>query len=412
LSGGGNGTGGEIRWYTGACSGTPIGTGSSITVTPTATTVYYGGYWVPSPCVPTACLTVLVTVNQPPTDPTGITASPSSTICRGNVVSLTLDGGGGGTNAIPTWWTGSCNGTLVGTGNGFTVNPTTTTTYYGNYDQLSENDPCSASACASIVITVNDVELAVRVYLQGAMDCYHLNGTHPMTRYLTCPDVYIPTDVSTVYPGDGAGHPALTGTYTFSTCQQVVDWVWVGLRPAGDPDGSEFDIKAGILTTDGDIVAPGGGLLTFPNAYAGQSYYIVVGHRNHLGVESNNNGAGGALTFGCITSYDFTTGATQARNNGVTSNAPQVYMGPTFPGAYAMIAGDAGGAFYPSNIWPNGDGFVGSLDWGYVWYPQNGLLGYYDGDMNLDSSTDSFDTNSYWAPNFGFYTHVVNYWEQ
>jgi hypothetical protein len=41
---------------------------------------------------------------------------------------------------------------LAGTGNGLSVSPTTTTSYYGRYE---DGTPCGNSACASVTVTVN-----------------------------------------------------------------------------------------------------------------------------------------------------------------------------------------------------------------------------------------------------------------
>ena len=74
-SGGWSGTSAELHWYTGASgSGTAVGTGSSLTVSPTTTTTYYAR-WEPtgwsSPCLPSDDGTaVTVTVNT-------TTAAPS-----------------------------------------------------------------------------------------------------------------------------------------------------------------------------------------------------------------------------------------------------------------------------------------------------------------------------------------------
>ncbi len=66
---------------------------------------------------------------------------------------LTLNGGGGGTGEVIAWYTASCGGTLVGTGNGISVSPTSTTTYYGRYE---DGAPCSYSSnCAPVIVTVN-----------------------------------------------------------------------------------------------------------------------------------------------------------------------------------------------------------------------------------------------------------------
>ena len=64
-----------------------------------------------------------------------------------------MNGGGGGANETIHWYSGSCGGTSVGTGNGLSVSPTVTTTYYGRYE---DGAPCNYnSACASVTITVN-----------------------------------------------------------------------------------------------------------------------------------------------------------------------------------------------------------------------------------------------------------------
>lgn len=92
-----------------------------------------------------------LTVNTKSADPTSATAG-SSTICSGESTTLTLNGGGGGTGETIKWYTGSCGGTLAATGNGASVSPGATTTYYGRYE---DGSPCNYnSACASVEVTV------------------------------------------------------------------------------------------------------------------------------------------------------------------------------------------------------------------------------------------------------------------
>jgi hypothetical protein len=93
-----------------------------------------------------------VTVNVKSADPTSATAS-ATTICNGFSTILTLNGGGGGNNETIRWYAGSCGeGTAVGSGNNLSVSPTTTTTYFGRYEN---SGACNyATACASITITV------------------------------------------------------------------------------------------------------------------------------------------------------------------------------------------------------------------------------------------------------------------
>jgi hypothetical protein len=158
LFGGGGGTGEVIKWYTASCGGTQVGTGNSLSVSPTTTTTYYGRYEDAAPCsYPSSCATVTVTVNQKSADPTSATAT-LTTICNGQSTALSLVGGGGGAGEVIQWYTASCGGTPVGTGNNLSVSPTTTTTYYGRYEDAA---PCSyASSCATVTVTVNQKSAA------------------------------------------------------------------------------------------------------------------------------------------------------------------------------------------------------------------------------------------------------------
>ena len=80
------------------------------------------------------------------TSPTSITAS-AATICAGQSSTLTANG----TMGTQNWYTGSCGGTLIGSGASITVSPAATTTYYVNNNSNGQ----ASQSCASITITVN-----------------------------------------------------------------------------------------------------------------------------------------------------------------------------------------------------------------------------------------------------------------
>ena len=111
-------------------------TGSSVTVSPTATTVYtVTGYTAPG-CSSVA--TVTVTVNPLPV----VTASASpASICAGQ--SSTLTGSGASTYS---WTPGPLSGTSV------TVTPSTTTIY-----TVTGTDAAGCSATANVTVTVNPI---------------------------------------------------------------------------------------------------------------------------------------------------------------------------------------------------------------------------------------------------------------
>jgi hypothetical protein len=75
-------------------------------------------------------------------------ASPPS-ICQGSSSQLA---GVVGPEETIVWYTGSCGGTLVGTGNPLSVSPATTTTYFGRVKHVGSG--CEGTVCASVTVTV------------------------------------------------------------------------------------------------------------------------------------------------------------------------------------------------------------------------------------------------------------------
>ncbi len=150
--GGTLGSGAVYNWYTGSCGGSLVGTGASISVSPSSTTIYY--VLASGTCNITPCATVTVTVNSFSTAPSSASASPS-TVCAGVATTLTETGGSLGAGAIYNWYSGSCGGTLVGTGPSISVSPSSTTNYY-----VRAQGTCNTTACAMVTVTANQVPFA------------------------------------------------------------------------------------------------------------------------------------------------------------------------------------------------------------------------------------------------------------
>jgi hypothetical protein len=151
VAGGSKGTGAITEWFTGSCGGTAAGTGDAITVSPGTTTTYYVRY--NGTCNTTSCATVTVTVSALSTAPTGATGN--TTVCSGQSTTLTVAGGSKGAGAVTQWFTGSCGGTSIGTGDAITVSPAATTTYYVRY-----SSSCNTTACAAVTVTVHNSVVA------------------------------------------------------------------------------------------------------------------------------------------------------------------------------------------------------------------------------------------------------------
>ncbi len=169
LNGGGGGASETVKWYTVSCGGTLAATGNGASVSPATTTTYYGRYEDAAPCsYNSACSSVTVTVVAKSTNPTSASAS-ATTICSGSSTVLTLNGGGGGPSATVKWYTGSCGGTLVATGNGVSVSPSGNTTYYGRWE---DGSPCNYNTtCSSVAITVNAAPANKTVTAASATIC-------------------------------------------------------------------------------------------------------------------------------------------------------------------------------------------------------------------------------------------------
>jgi hypothetical protein len=111
---------------------------ATITVTPTAGT-----------CAGTP-RTFTITVNGISIAPTGATAS-NIALCGPGTADLTVQGGALGTGASWKWYSGSCGGTLVGTGATLTAVPVNGTATFW----VRAEGTCNTTTCASVTVTVN-----------------------------------------------------------------------------------------------------------------------------------------------------------------------------------------------------------------------------------------------------------------
>ena len=152
VSGGNLGANASWEWYTTACGGSALGSGSTITASPSTTTTYY--VRAEGSCNTTACVNITISVNDLSSAPTNISSS-ATTICPGGNVTLTVSGGTLGTNATYEWYTGSCGGTYVGSGSSISLNPNSTTTYY-----VRAEGSCNTTNCVSQAITVEPTSTA------------------------------------------------------------------------------------------------------------------------------------------------------------------------------------------------------------------------------------------------------------
>jgi hypothetical protein len=138
-----------IDWYTGSCGGTLVGTGNPLVVSPSVTTTYFARTRrTADNAVSAGCASVAVTVNPGPVAPTGASSSRNN-FCQYDTGNITLSASGGSGTTL-RWFSGSCAGALVGTGNGLVIaSPSVTTTYFVRWE-----NSCGVSGCASVTVNV------------------------------------------------------------------------------------------------------------------------------------------------------------------------------------------------------------------------------------------------------------------
>jgi PKD repeat protein len=170
---------------------------------------------------------------------------------------------------------------------------------------------------------------------------------------------------------------------------EIVDWVLIELRETSGDASTANSLKAigrmaAFVKSDGSIIAKDGINLPEFELMVADNLFVVIWHRNHLGIIS----AVPVIRSGENYIYDFSSSDTQAyggvnAQKQLTSNI------------WGMIAADG-----------NSDGTIDDSDRNYPWMIEAGLSGYYFGDYNLDNQVNNLDKNDYWLPNTGKSSYV------
>jgi hypothetical protein len=160
-----------------------------------------------------------------------------------------------------------------------------------------------------------------------------------------------------------------TGTESVASIPTgVVDWVLVEIR-TGTAASTTVQKRACFIKSDGSIVDTNNANYLKFDKTDGNSYYVVIRHRNHLAIMSANSltlssSLSGSYLIGGSTAYNFSSAQTQAYGTNPLSD-----LGG---GAFGLIAGDG-----------NANGGVNIADRNLVWRIQNGTIGYLSGDFDL-----------------------------
>ncbi|MDY0315273.1 MAG: hypothetical protein RBR32_09385, partial [Bacteroidales bacterium] len=132
------------------------------------TNTYYVAEAISGSCISTNKVPIIVDVNPLPIAPS-LANSSQTELCFGSTGNIILSASGGlGDNL--NWYSGSCEGTLIGTGNNLSISaPTTSTTYYAAWE-----NSCGISDCASVSVTVLP-QIFVNLNITGIIQYYNAN---------------------------------------------------------------------------------------------------------------------------------------------------------------------------------------------------------------------------------------------
>jgi ELWxxDGT repeat protein len=131
---------GTILWYNASSGGDLIGTGNSVTPSPTVNTTYYAACDNDN-CSSARVATEEVVITQQVTKPTGVLVDKTA-ICSGTTITLT----GNCTVGTLTWYDTQDGGESIGTGNSLSQTPEYSYTYYAACENgicISERVPTS-----------------------------------------------------------------------------------------------------------------------------------------------------------------------------------------------------------------------------------------------------------------------------
>ncbi|OQX72255.1 MAG: hypothetical protein B6D61_14405 [Bacteroidetes bacterium 4484_249] len=212
-------------------------------------------------------------------------------------------------------------------------------------------------------------DLNIRVFLEGPFNTSMMS-----------------TDLSSVIP---LSQPYNTAPWNYNGTESVseipikiVDWVLIELHDAVDVSsvnaGTVIARRAAFLKNNGYISDLDGSSLIQLNESINHNLFLVVWHRNHIGIMS----AYQLLESDGVYTYDFSISADRAYGDADAHIE-------IAPGIWGMAGGNG-----------NPDFIINTDDYN-LWKPEAGKTGYKMEDFNLDKQVDNKDKNDIWLNSIG-----------
>ncbi len=236
----------------------------------------------------------------------------------------------------------------------------------------------AANGCTSSLLTVTMEILNCSVFLKDFLQGAYNPATDLMRTDLNAANLLPTTQPYATTPLAYNGTESVT-----SFNANVVDWVVVEIR-SGTAASTKVAQRAALLLSDGRIVGTDqANPPVFPEIIGGNSYYVVLYHRNHLAVMTAS-----AITLPntLATAHDFTS----SPSTNVYGTTNGVFLLET--GVYGQIAGDVNmdnHLIWSGNLYGGNDkGFVFARIGSIIPTPvlNDIVYGYYPEDTDLNTS--------------------------
>ncbi len=144
--------------------------------------------------------------------------------------------------------------------------------------------------------------------------------------------------MSFTHMNGGGGETVNASVFATAGSNAIVDWVFIELRSSAD-SATVLATRSALVQRDGDVVGlDGTNILELPGSFDGQSYYVAIRHRNHLGAMTNST-----VTLSATTPLvDFTDTNTQIYGTNamkLVGGVPTLWSGNTNTNKTVINAG-------------------------------------------------------------------------
>ncbi len=251
---------------------------------------------------------------------------------------------------------------------------------------VTDSKGCIANSSFTVGSNVNcrTMEFTIDVFLEGPFETQNMLMQNKLRTQCNTVPLFQPYNSPTM---------GYNGTESVGSLgNDVVDWVLVSFRTNTDRNSEVYKV-AGLLSRDGKVRTITGDTIFQLNSSPTDSLYVVVEHRNHMGVMTPVKMCADHAASNGVVCVDFTH--TQSYVTGSPATAGQKVLGTDNQGTvYGMHSGDGDCNFdiNSSDFVPFGTDF-------------NKFDIYSPGDFNMDCDCNSNDLPK-WLGNFNQFSGV------